>query len=121
MPEDDHSEHDDHGDHPHIHGFAALPLGEMLGVARHEHDRAQIRSAEMRATIFGFLDGLDVDQLRALRLILNMCGDSDRELSEFFDGQVVSIMRLVHHVNPDTGQSLEEELAGKDVSPPPSS
>jgi hypothetical protein len=82
-----------------------LPLPPELGeLLKRQHDRAHIAADANQARIDRFLTALDVDGLMAMRTILCM-GDMAKSLSaNFWDGQVVSLLRYVHKVDPDTGK-----------------
>jgi hypothetical protein len=108
MPNDDDN---DPTDSDGVAGFAIqMPggLGEFLHRHARDHDRhhMEIESLEMR--IHNFLDGLDVEQLLVLRRILN--ADRDSAPNNYFDGQIVAILRVVHHVNAE-GKTQAELLA----------
>jgi len=85
--------------------FVHVDLDE-LRQARARHEMAQ---QERVQAVARFLDGLDVDQLLALRTILIQ--PQAEHANMFFDGQCVALLRARHGVDPDTGQSLEAALA----------
>jgi hypothetical protein len=106
-------EQSDGGDDPcSPDGFAVqLPagLGSLLhqhAVRQHDRHHMEIESIEMR--INNFLDSLDVEGLLVMRKILN--ADRDSGPNNYFDGMVVTILRVVHHVDAD-GRTQAELLA----------
>lgn len=102
MSDDEH----DHSDHDHVHGgfFAELPLSDLLSSAVHAHDREHMSHEYTEVMVSNFLDNLSVQQLLALRAILN--SDKESTMNCFFDGAVVTILRCVHHVDPRTGDPI---------------
>ncbi len=94
----------------------AVPIpvpGEFLEMlaSPDERDRRRMQGEELRQRVTNFLDTATAEQLLALRVILNMGrGDAAGLSNEFFDGQIVTILRVVHQVNPDTGKSYADEL-----------
>lgn len=77
--------------------------------AIHEREHMLVESLEQR--MHNFLDNLDVEGLLILRKMLQGGPDLARHL----DGQIVSILRVVHHVNSE-GKSHAEVLAEGDAS-----
>lgn len=86
---------------PHVH----VVVPEMLRAA---HARREMQVAERSAAIDRLLDGLGVDGLMAMRTILNQ--GSPAESNQFFDGQIRTLLRRVHGVDPDTGMTEQEML-----------
>lgn len=83
-------------------GFAVpVPAGLLAGL-QEQHDRCLMDRESRQLRLNRFLDSLDVDQLLALRDILNH--DSTSAMNNYWDGQVAAILRLIHHVDPGTGQ-----------------
>lgn len=82
-----------------------LPLpAELIETLRKQHDQAHMAADAEVARIDRFISGLDVDGLLALRVILNT-GDMSKSVSaNFFDGQLVSILKYVHGVDPASGK-----------------
>lgn len=82
-----------------------IPLPEGLAKAFKEtHDRMRMAAEANEARVDAFLAGLSVDGLMALRTIL-CTGDMAKSCSaNFWDGQIVSILKYVHKVDPDTGK-----------------
>lgn len=76
---------------------------EVVQALRKGHDQAHMAAEATAARVDAFLTGLDVDGLLAMRSILNT-GDMNKSLSaNYWDGQLVALLRYVHHVDPDTG------------------
>lgn len=91
-----------------IGGFAfgvPLPVPPALAeLLRKGVDQTQMTAESLAAQVERFVSGLDVDGLMALRIMLNT-GDMGKSLTaQFFDGQLVAILRYVHHVDPDSGK-----------------
>lgn len=85
-------------------GFGIPVPPELAAVLQQAHDRISIAADAEAARIDRFLTGLDVDGLLALRRILNT-GDMRKTASaNFWDGQIVAIMKFVRGVDPDTGK-----------------
>lgn len=86
-------------------GAFGIPLPpELLESFRKHNDRAHMTAEAMVTRVDTFLSGLDVDGLLALRTMFNT-GDLNRSvMANFFDGQLVAILRYVHHVDPETGE-----------------
>lgn len=85
-----------------------LPAGLVEALNRH-HDHAQMTAEALAARVDTFLSGLDVDGLMALRTMLNT-GDMTKSITaNFFDGQLVAILRYVKGVDPESGK---DPLAG---------
>lgn len=91
---------DHHDDDAH---FAAVPVpAEVLaGMVRHADLHAMDRQ-QRQLRLDRFLDGLDVDGLLALRDLLNH--DTDSSMNNYFDGQIRTLLRRIHHVDPRTGE-----------------
>jgi hypothetical protein len=64
--------------------------------------QCEIEDEANRAKLYGFLDSLDADQCLALRMILQTHRRSAP--LNYVEGMVVSLMRRVHKVDPDTGK-----------------
>ncbi len=109
MPDEDHDGHDHEGHRHPPGGFFALPMGDMFENMRGLADRRAIAGEAMAMSVYSFMDGLNVEQLIALRRML--CCDEESRMNQFFDGQIVSILRLVHHVHPDTGKPESDPSA----------
>lgn len=83
-----------------------IPIGAMMAQA---HDRAHLEAVSMIQRIYAFLDSLNVEQLLCLKKILQADGKS--YMNNYFEGQVVTLLRMVHNVDPDTGLTVEQALA----------
>jgi hypothetical protein len=117
-------EHDgcEHNDEVHVRGFA-FPLPANLGAllaGQQQRQQLEVESAQQR--IFNFLDSLNADDLFTLRRMLSC------DANNHFDGMIITLLRVVHKVDPDSGLSEEEMLARiagaagpKSESAPPSS
>lgn len=91
--------------------FESVPpaiIAGLLGERQEAHDRRVMRARDNTTRIHEFLDGLSVDQLLALRIILNQSGPE--ETNQFFDGMVVSLLRLIHKVDPESGEDPAKKL-----------
>lgn len=100
-------------DHNHI-PLVGISLSDLLGQQHAEHVEHHRMAAEFTQLNFtNFIDGLSIDQLLALRRML--CSDNDSVSNNFFDGQIFSILRLVHKVDPVTGKKLVDidQLTGE--------
>lgn len=86
-------------------GAFGIPLPpELMEAFRKQHDQAHMTAEAMSARVDTFLAGLDVDGMLALRTMFNT-GDLNKSvMANFFDGQLVAMLRYVHHVNPETGE-----------------
>lgn len=85
--------------------FEGLLPPELTELLQKQHDRANIAADANQARIDNFLTSLDVDGLMAMRTILNM-GDLGRNPTAcFWDGQIVSLLRYGHKVDPDSGRN----------------
>jgi hypothetical protein len=94
-------------DDVHIHGFA-MPIPEsLLRSLSASHDRSHMEVDAGQARIYAFLDDMPIEDLLTLRAILQMT----EKYPNFIDGMVLTILRAVHHVDPDTGLTKEESLA----------
>lgn len=95
-------------------GFGiSIPMpAQIVQALAAEHDRAHMSAEDRTARVEQFIDGLDVEGLLALRTILNAGGDAKRHwaMSQYLDGQVVTLLRRVHGVNPETGRDAAAEL-----------
>lgn len=101
---------DEDENQPIFGGALPIPSG-LVAALTADHDRAHMRAEERDARITRFLDSLDVDQLMALRSILNMGGpDTAFGLNQYYDGQAATLLRVVHHVDPDTGEDPLAQL-----------
>lgn len=89
-----------------------LPIGEMLADLHENHQRSHMRATDYRNRVNEFLDGLSIEQLRALRLIFN-AGSAKYAYSynQYFDGMCAILLRRVYGVDPDdeTGITLLPE------------
>jgi hypothetical protein len=92
---------DDNHDDPGVHlvGFSAM--SEMA-------DRARMEAEVQQATVYRFLDELAPEQLVALRMILNQ--DSKSAMNNYWDGQVATLLRRIHGVDPWTGLTPQEAI-----------
>jgi hypothetical protein len=103
--------HEPNDEQPHVHAFA-IPVPESI---RRERDRERMEAEERLASVDRFLDSLNVEQLMALRYVLNQ--DKASAMNNYFDGQVVTLMRRVHGVDAVTGltpqQAFERQAAGR--------
>ena len=91
----------DPDDHPPL----VLDIG---GALRAAHERHHMESEDRAASVDRLLDGLNVEQLIALRYLLNQ--DSKSAMNNYFDGQVITLLRRVHGVDPVTGLTPIEAL-----------
>jgi hypothetical protein len=119
MPTDD--EHHEHEHHEHDHnGFAfQLPgflVDAMTGADQEHHLRRQMHAQVAENEVMHFLDSLGVDQLLALRRIL--CIDNDSTSNNYFDGQIVSLLRVVHKVDITTGEPFDVSALEPTPVPP---
>jgi hypothetical protein len=95
-------------------GFGAfgIPLpAEIASAIVSQHERSHMRQEMAIMEVQNFLESLSVPQLLTLRRIL--CADNECAPNQFYDGQIYQIMRLMHHVDPDTGDSFDEQLGSK--------
>lgn len=100
----------DDSERPNIEGFLGLPEGvelpegmkRMVAAMSRDHDLMHMSMEQRRMAMYGFLDSLDVDQLLALRQILNLNNDG----IQYTDGMAAAQLRLVHKVDPDSGETL---------------
>jgi hypothetical protein len=101
-------------------GFSfELPLpGDLVRAVVEHRDRAEMTATDKRVRVEAFLDGLDVDQLLALRFILNCCGGEEGAfaMNQYFDGMVYTLLRRVHGVNPDTGRDAAADLLEQEAA-----
>lgn len=88
-------------------GFAIPVPPEMAEALGRMHDRAHMHAEARTQAIYSLLDRLPPDDLLTLRDILR----APRSARNRIDGQVVSIMRVVHHVDPYTARPELEGLA----------
>jgi hypothetical protein len=113
------ADNDDQNDdrEPHLHGFAMRVPEGLIRAMEHEHDRAHMEVESFQQRIFSFFDSLNVEQLMTMRTILN--ADAKSWANNYFEGQVVTILRLIHGVDPDTGLTAEQALARLNTPPAP--
>lgn len=93
------------------HDDPRLVVAQVLGGQERARDRAQMASEQSELEINDLLDALKPDQLLTLRRILNL----GQRMIDYTDGQVATILRVVHRVDPATGRSLDapfEEMQG---------
>jgi hypothetical protein len=90
-------------DEPLIGGFSIIS-GDLRDA--HSRHRMEMQSREARCN--HFLDSLNVEQLVALREILNM--DEKSPMNNWVDGQAYTLLRRVHGVDPHTGLTEQEAL-----------
>lgn len=83
-----------------------LPLRRLLQVASTSEDLAHMAMEQKRLELWAFLDGLTREQLLALRSVLNLNGAG----IQFVDGMVAAQLRLLHRVDPDSGEDLPAAL-----------
>lgn len=108
------TDHNDDNDNPTSFGGFAFPMPpELAQQMRRHHDMHQMASEDRTLRIFRFLDTLDAEALMTLRMILNQ--DSASAVNNYFDGMVVTLLRRVHHVDPDTGKP-ETDLIDADLT-----
>jgi hypothetical protein len=85
-------------------GFPLPIPKEIADLLRKGHDQAHMSAEANAARVDRFIAGLDVDGCMAFRSILNM-GDMRQSMSaNFWDGQIYSILKYIHRVDPETGQ-----------------
>jgi hypothetical protein len=94
----------DHPTGPHFHGIA-IPVPD--GVFP-DPRRARMAADEREASVNDLLDSLNVQQLVALRRLLNM--DQESAMNNYVDGQVVTLLRRIHNVDPHTGMTEQEAI-----------
>lgn len=108
--------HDDHDHDREIHGFAIpLPAAFAESLAG-EHDRGRMQARVAETNIYHFLDRLDVEELLVLRRMLNC--DQDSASNNYFDGQVVTLLRVVHQVDITTGERFDTSVFDGDAGAP---
>jgi hypothetical protein len=88
-------------------GLFAGPISELLETQQKAHDRRHMALDVVMTEVYNFLDGLNVTQLLAMRRILNLGDGGECVNNNYIDGQVITLLRRVHNVNPSTGDSLE--------------
>lgn len=102
MPDDPNNDGD--------HGPMGFPLPrEIVEQMVSQHDRMHMAHDELVANIDNFFDTLSIEQLITFRRIL--CHDPKSAWNQYFDGMAYQVLRLGHKVNPDTGDSLDQQLA----------
>ena len=108
---------DDDTDGAPMFGPIPVPAGVFEAIQR-GHEAAHMRAESREARIEHLLDTLDVEGLLALRLILNH-GDQDSAwaMNQYYDGQVASILRRVHQVDPYTGEDPTQALLAAPPAP----
>lgn len=92
------TDHDDHSDDPHIH---VVPAG-MAEALQHASEMHAMAVDAQTSRVYRLLDTLDPDGLLALRTILNQ--DQTSTSNQYWDGQIASILRVIHRVHPYTGE-----------------
>jgi hypothetical protein len=96
------------------HGFAVpVPLNQLFEGLKSQHDREHLAHDAMTMRLNNFLDEMSVEQLMTLRHILNQ--DQDSTSNNFFDGQIYTLLRIVHHVDANSGKP-EVPLPTRDSS-----
>jgi DNA-binding MltR family transcriptional regulator len=86
------------------HGFAVpVPLGALFEGLKNQHDREHMAHDAMSMRLNNFLDELSIEHLMTLRHILNQ--DQDSASNNFFDGQIYTLLRVVHHVDGNSGSA----------------
>jgi hypothetical protein len=89
---------------PSFEGFGIPIPPEIADLLRKSHDQQHMTAEATAARVDAFISGLDVDSLMALRTILNQ-GDMIKSMSaNFWDGQLVAILKYVKGVDPETGK-----------------
>ncbi len=73
-----------------------------------EHQRQCLDTEARTNRMNRLLDSLSVEGLLALRDILHY--DPSSPGNNYWDGQIVAILRLVHGVDPETGLTAQEQL-----------
>ena len=92
-----------------IHGFAMpVPAGLLRAISA-DHARAHMEQDAGQNRIYQFLDDLSVEDLLTLRAVLSMT----EKYPNFVDGMVLTLLRRTHGVDPDTGLTPAEALAGE--------
>jgi hypothetical protein len=85
-------------------GFAFPIPPELEEALQKAHDQAHMRAEATAARVDNFLATLDVDGCIAMRTILNTGDMKGSVIANFFDGQMVAMLRYRHHVDPETGE-----------------
>jgi hypothetical protein len=88
-------------------GLFAGPISELFESQQKAQDRRHMAVEVVMTEIYEFLDGLSVTQLLALRRVLNLGDGSECANNNYIDGQIITLLRRVHNVNPLSGESLE--------------
>lgn len=102
------SDSDDTGPEGFAFGMPVALPDELARAIVQNHERAHMRQDAAIMEIQNFLESLNVPQLLTLRRIL--CADQDSGPNQFVDGQIYQMIRLMHHADPDTGVSIDEQL-----------
>lgn len=89
--------------------FEGILPPELLAAAKAEHEKTHMRADELGLQIENLIDTLTADQLLVVRKILRM----RRQALYHLDGQIMTVMRLSHHVDPDTGEDLLTRLESR--------
>ena len=84
-------------------------LKAMLGRAEHDHSKCQLDNDARIARLERFLDTAPVDYLLAVQDMLVQIDDNER--ASWFLGQIYTILRVVHGVDPHTGETHEEKMS----------
>lgn len=93
---------------PEFHAFGVPVPPALAGLMQDVHqsmEMADMSRASQRLELYNFLDGLQADQLRILRFILNQGATG----VNYIDGMVSSIIRLRFKLDPETGEPINPE------------
>lgn len=99
-------------DGPRAFGFA-VPASAVFEHMHAHQDHHDMENATMAQRINALFDSLDVEQLVTLRRMFAMDGRSG--MNNYFEGQIVTMLRRVHNVDPESGLTMEEALALADA------
>lgn len=105
---------DDDTNDDHAMGFT-VPRDLLASLMGEHEDQHRMVAQTVETEVFHFIDSLTVPQLLALRRVLN--GGPPSHTNNYIDGQVVTVLRLVHRVDHVSGESYEGTL----LSSPPGS
>lgn len=89
--------------------FETILPPELLAAAKAEHEKTHMRAEELGLQVENLIDTLTPDQLLVMRKILRM----RRQALYHLDGQIMTVMRISHHVDPETGESLMARLESR--------
>lgn len=86
--------------------FQGVTIGALFGgPSPRQREREKMQAQSMAERVYIFIEGLDVDQLMVLRFMLAMDGKS--ATNNYFEGMVVSTLRLMHRADAETGITLD--------------